>query len=204
MSSDSEHARPQMDFSEIIPKMREAIGEYMAKKSEQGKPLSERDATIKWLDRYYDEWLASQVETGQPSQVVAGNAADKRRARRIPIEIAAYYRVLWTPSDAEGRGEPTPAPATAEPAEVRNISAGGLFIVTGKPYPVSTLMEIQFELPGLSESISAFSMVVWRSDNGAGKFGHGLHFSHIETRDTDLINEAIMERLLDAPVVMVK
>lgn len=190
-----------MDFSVIIPKMREAIHEYMNRKSEQGKPMTEREATVKWLDRYYDAWLQERVGD-TPAITVEGAPEEKRKAARIPIEISAYYRVLWTPNR-----EVSPKPSDMEPAEkarVENISASGLYIVTGKSYPISTLMEIQFELLGITESISAFSMVVWRSDQGNGRYGHGLHFSHIETHNADLLNVTIMERLLDAPVVSVK
>jgi len=189
----------QMDFSVIIPKMREAILEYMNKKSDQGKNMSEREATVKWLDRYYDSWLQERV--GDTPEITVGGAEEKRKATRVPIEISAYYRVLWTPNrEAPKSSDMLPA----EMAKVENISASGLYIVTGKSYPISTLMEIQFELLGITESISAFSMVVWRSDQGNGRYGHGLHFSHIETHNADLLNVTIMERLLDAPVVSVK
>ena len=188
----------QLDFSIIIPKMREAVQEYLKRKISQGKTMTERDATLRWLERHYEEWLASQIgfaerETGLPD---TRTAEEKRRHARVPIEISAYYRVLWTP-----KSDAVPASPLTEVARVRNMSAGGLYIVTGRAYPVSTLMEIQFELPTVTESISAFSMVVWREECGTGRYGHGLHFSHIESHDVDLINEVLMERLLDAPVV---
>lgn len=187
-----------MDFSVIIPKMRTAVQEYMTAKNAQGKALTEREATLRWLDKHYEEWLAEQIGFAEKETQLPDTRkdAEKRKHKRVPIEISAYYRVLWTPkSDAAA------ATATTEVARVRNISAGGLYIVTGRAYPVSTLMEIQFELPTVMESISAFSMVVWREECGTGRFGHGLHFSHIESHDVDLINEVLMERLLDAPVV---
>ncbi len=183
-----------MDFSLIIPKMREAITDYQARKAAQGRMLSEREATVRWLDRYYDSWLAAQI--GTPSADTAPGGIDKRRAQRIPIEISAFYRVLWTP-----QGESASENAITEKARIENISSGGLYIVTGRPYPISTLIEIQFELPGVPDSIVAFGMVVWRRETSVGRHGHGLHFSHIEAATSDLIQEAIMERLLDAPVV---
>jgi Tfp pilus assembly protein PilZ len=183
-----------MDFSVIIPRMREAIQEYMARKVAQGRPLSEREAIIRWMDRYYETWLSSQV--GIASDPEPG--PDKRRHQRSPIEVSAYYRVLWTP-----QGDAPPENTLSETAKVENISAGGLFIVTGRPYPISTLVEIQFELPGVPESISAFAMIVWRQERSGGRYGLGLHFSHIETSQADLINEMIMERLLEAPVVTI-
>lgn len=184
-----------MDFSLIIPKMREAITDYRERKAAQGRPMTVREATVRWLDRYYDSWLRSQI--GAPAADHSGaTGSEKRRHPRIPIEISAYYRVLWTPQ----RDSPTDD-ALTEKARIENISAGGLYFVTGRPYPISTLVEIQFELPGVPDSIVAFAMVVWRKETSVGRFGHGLHFSHIEAEMTDLIQEAIMERLLDAPVV---
>jgi Tfp pilus assembly protein PilZ len=185
-----------MDFSVIIPRMREAIQEYMARKVAQGRPLSEREAIIRWMDRYYETWLSSQV--GLVQEAAKDSGPDKRRHRRTPIEVSAYYRVLWTP-----QGDVPAENTLSKPAKIENISAGGLFIVTGRPYPISTLVEIQFELPGVPESISAFAMVVWRQERSGGRYGLGLHFSHIELSQADLINEMIMERLLEAPVVTV-
>jgi len=183
-----------MDFSVIIPRLREAIEEYIVKKAAQGKPLTEREATLKWLDRYYDSWMEQQM--GMASDAPA-RPQDRRNNPRLPIEISAYYRVLWTP-----QGEAMPDNAPAETAEVKNISSGGLYIVAGRLYPISTLMEIQFELPTIPDSISAFAMVVWREEHSLGRFGHGLHFSHIEVEHVDALHEAIMERLLNAPVVV--
>lgn len=183
-----------MDFSVIIPKMREAIEDYVAKKAAQGKILTEREAVIKWLDRYYESWITTQMGLVSPSEQSGG--AERRRHARLPIEISAYYRVLWVPQ-AEKPAENAPA----EVAKVVNVSAGGLYIVTGRSYPLSTLVEIQFELPTIADSISAFAMVVWCKDHGHGRFGHGLQFSHIETVHVDMIQEAIMERLLGAPVI---
>lgn len=180
----------------IIPKMREAIEEYRARKADQGKPLTEREATVRWLERYYENWLDAQIGTVPLTPSVMEQ--NKRRNPRLPIEISAFYRVLWTP-----QGERSEETALTERAQVENISAGGLYIVTGRSYPISTLLEIQFELPTVPESIAAFAMVVWRRENSVGRFGHGLHFSHIEAAHTDLIQDAIMERLLDAPVVQV-
>lgn len=186
-----------MDFSLIIPKMREAIAEYRTRKAAQGKHLTDREATVRWLDRYYASWISAQTGT-LPDETPSAPAAgpEKRRAPRVPIEISAFYRVLWTPQgDAPGDD------ALTEKARIENISAGGLYIVTGRPYPISTLVEIQFELPGVPDSIVAFAMVVWRRETSVGRYGHGLHFSHIEARTIDHIQEAIMERLLEAPVV---
>lgn len=195
-----------VDFTTIIPRMRDQINEYISKKAAQGQILTEREAILAWLDRYYDSWLTDQL--GLPTQEPApvsenpGEGFKKRKNRRIPIEISAYYRVLWSPpKTGEKTGEKANENKPADLGDVKNISAGGLYIVTGRSYDISTLMEVEFELPSLPESITAFSMVVWREERPGGRFGHGLHFSHIETGSLDMVNEAIIERLLDAPVV---
>jgi len=51
-----------VDFSVIIPKMREAVKEYVSRKAAQGQILTERDAIVTWLDRYYDSWLETQLD----------------------------------------------------------------------------------------------------------------------------------------------
>ncbi|RMH56626.1 MAG: hypothetical protein D6679_08770 [Candidatus Hydrogenedentota bacterium] len=198
--------RKAMDFTVIIPKMREEIEAYRKRKNNQGKNLSLREATVLWLDRYYEKWLEKYLglpsqdrESALESEKEEPRGAERRRFRRIPIEISAFYRVLWVPEQPYRESAPL-----TETGHIKNLSAGGLYIVTGSRYPISTLLEIQFELPTIPESISAFAMVVWSEEKGNGLFGHGLHFSHIETRDVDLINEAIMERLLDAPVINLK
>jgi len=192
------------DFSVIVPKMRSAIEEYIAKEKSKGEVLTLRDAVVKWMGNYYEDWF--QAHVGIPllevqkdliseSKVVR---TDRRKNKRIPVEISAYYRVLWTP-----QGKRNDKVGTIL-GDIKNISAGGLYIVTGRPYPISTLFEIQFELPGINNPISAFAMVVWRQERSFGRFGHGLHFSHIETQDTNYLDEAILEKLMDAPVICVE
>lgn len=184
-----------MDFSVIIPRMREEITKYIDKRRAQGKELTQREGIIKWLDLYYEDWIGKQLGIEKDSDKADEN---RRRARRIPIELSAYYRVLWSPEVGIVESDPI-----SESGEVKNISSGGLYIVTGRSYPISTLLELQFELPTIPDSISAFAMVVWSHNHGKGRHGLGLHFSHIETTDSDALNEAIMEKLLDAPVIVV-
>lgn len=198
-----------VDFTEIIPAMREEITKYIKTKVDQGQIITEREAILAWLDRYYDDWLAVRMGDEKPSHASVSDSdedvASRRKSKRIPIELSAFYRVLWTPpipSEEEGEELTDRENEPSKEAEVQNISAGGLYIVTGRDYPISTLMEVEFELPTVPESITAFAMVCWKEERGPDRFGHGLHFSHIETMNVGMINEAIIERLLDAPVVV--
>jgi len=187
-----------LDFSVVIPRMRIEIEAFIAAETARGEQLKERDAIIRWMDRHYEDWFKKQL--GIPDDLPGETTGiERRRHPRYPVELSAFYRVLWTPiGDRLAENDPS------ETGWIENVSAGGLFIVTGRSYPISTLMEIQFDLPAVSEPIAAFAMVVWRQARSVGRYGHGLHFSHIETMMSDRINEAIMEKVLDAPVIFVK
>jgi c-di-GMP-binding flagellar brake protein YcgR len=178
--------------------MRAEIEAFIAAEAARGERLEERAAIVRWMDRHYDDWFKKQL--GIPDELPGEKTGiERRRHPRYPVELSAFYRVLWTPTgDRFAENDPS------ETGRIENISAGGLFIVTGRPYPISTLMEIQFDLPSVPEPVAAFAMVVWRHDRSVGRYGHGLHFSHIETTMSDRINEAIMEKVLDAPVLFIK
>lgn len=187
----------RLDFSVVIPRMRAEIEAFIVREEARDEKLTEREAIVRWMERHYDDWFKNQL--GIPAEPGEKTGVDRRRHPRYPVELSAFYRVLWAPT-----GNRFEENDPSEKGRIENISAGGLFIVTGRAYPISTLMELQFDLPSVPEPISAFAMVVWRHDRSVGRYGHGLHFSHIETTMSDRINEAIMEKILDAPVICVK
>ena len=78
--------------------------------------------------------------------------ADKRRQRRIPVE-------LWI--EAERNGELYFQRAS-------NLSVGGAFFTQTVPLPVGTLVSLKFSLPGDAYEIQCKGEIVTAKDLGMG------------------------------------
>ena len=62
----------------------------------------------------------------------------------------------------------------------QNISEGGLFIATETALPVSTVISLEFRLPGSQEPIVVSGRVVWTVDGGPEQpSGMGIEFENL-------------------------
>ena len=80
--------------------------------------------------------------------MIGGNRTNERVDRRLPVEL-----LLST------------GPAAAE---TRNVSVGGMFLVTDARVAFAAMIKIRFRLPALSSETEANVVVRWKQVDGIG------------------------------------
>lgn len=114
---------------------------------------------------------------------------ERRRYPRIPIKAEIEYLEFET-TDAE-------LLVTAS----RNISAGGVCIITFKKFALGTVLALRLKLPGVDRGLSVRGRVVWINQLGIEEkkidtiFEVGIEFSHVEGEDARAIQEYIATQL---------
>jgi len=101
-------------------------------------------------------------------------AGQRRSTHRLPLR-------LWT----EGRSG-----GALDFHNCSNLSEVGMFIEKSSPYALQTLVQIEFNLPGIEESIKVAGRVVSMLDEhtaGANIMGNGFVFEGIAPADQRLI-----------------
>ena len=102
----------------------------------------------------------------------------RNRQRRATHRLSLR---LWT----EGRSE-----GNLDFHNCSNISEVGMFIEKPTPYALQTLVQIEFNLPGIEDSIKVRGRVVSALDDqnaGASIMGNGFVFEDISTADQALV-----------------
>jgi hypothetical protein len=99
-------------------------------------------------------------------------ADDKRRERRIPVE-------LWIEAERDGE---------LYFQRASNLSVGGAYFTQTIPLPVGTRVSLRFELPGDPTCIECQGEIVT-----AGDLGMGVQFVSVQERDRGRI-EALIDQ----------
>ena len=79
---------------------------------------------------------------------------------------------------------------------VKDISSGGLFIVTETVHALGTVLKIRFHFPGSADPIEIEGKVKWRRDpfsGAAGPEGVGVEFLNLPGQIADRVNEYIAD-----------
>ena len=80
-------------------------------------------------------------------------------------------------------------------AYIGNLAKGGLFVKTGKIFPVDTLLNVEFSLPNSNQVIHTTGKVVWTrsKDKSSEKIppGMGIQFIDINPEDEKLLKKYI-------------
>jgi len=117
---------------------------------------------------------------------MAKAGSERRRARRVPVEIQIQYET------ADGFFQDY----------IRNLSLGGIFIETPKPLPMNTKLKVQFSLPDMSAPIVAEGVVVHTLRVGQPKnpsvSGMGIRFSELEPSSKEILESYLQTRGLPA------
>ncbi len=98
----------------------------------------------------------------------------RRRSFRLPLR-------LWT----EGR-----TGGALDFHNCSNLSEVGIFVEKPMPYPLQTLVQLEFNLPGIEDSIKVAARVVSMLDEhsaGANIMGNGFVFEGIAPADQRLV-----------------
>jgi c-di-GMP-binding flagellar brake protein YcgR len=105
---------------------------------------------------------------------------EKRKYPRLSVYHLAKYRLV-----AEPQG-----PLVY--AHIKDIGAGGACLCTEEKLPVSSVVDIYINFPGLNEPIKCQAKVVWDRQLGkAGRYESGLQFIDME----DAIRDRILEQV---------
>lgn len=116
---------------------------------------------------------------------------EKRKFPRLNAYHLVKYRLASWPPDK--------GPVLAS---IRNISAGGMQIVTDEPLPLNSVFEIYISFPYLTQPVPCKAKTVWMSKiNKINKFRAGLEFIEIDelcrtniAKHAEFINRTIKER----------
>ncbi len=102
--------------------------------------------------------------------------AMRREAVRLPLR-------LWTEGLVDGR---------LDFHNCSNLSTGGMFIETADPYDIDQTVQIEFNLPGVYDSIKVTAAVVSRIESDAtARSGNGFKFIDLSDADRALIEKFI-------------
>ena len=104
--------------------------------------------------------------------------AMRRTYVRLPLR-------LWTEGLVDGR---------LDFHNCSNVSAGGIFIENPDPYEVDQIVQIEFNLPGVYDSIKVTGTVVSRiasDEGGTARIGNGFKFLDLSDADRELIEKFI-------------
>lgn len=191
----------------LFPRIRADLDAQVSAIRARGEEPDVAALYAEWCEKNYP--LLTQESSGPAKDSAEAAAAekaarDRRRHPRVPIRLNVFYRILWAPAmEAAGaeRAKESLPESIASTAKGQNVSAGGLYIVADEEYPIATLVELEFDLPGLPEPTWAFAMITWSQRQPDGRWGLGLAFSHIEMPVRKALEETILERLLDAQTV---
>lgn len=101
---------------------------------------------------------------------------DKRRQRRIPVEI-------WIEVEGEGERELYFQRAS-------NLSVGGAYFTQTFPLPIGTRAQLRFSLPGEEHQIACAAEIVTTKE-----LGMGVRFIDLSSADTSRIETLIDKHL---------
>jgi uncharacterized protein (TIGR02266 family) len=74
-------------------------------------------------------------------------------------------------------------------SQTRNISLGGLYLVSATPLPIGTTVQLRFQLPTQPEPVEVAGDVRWVVKQGAGdQSGIGIRFQGLRARDVWALN----------------
>lgn len=106
---------------------------------------------------------------------------ERRKFPRIEMEIIVRYKILSTPEKELD-------------AETKNISGGGVCLVTRERLELETVVAMEIKFPQVNKPILTTSRVVWCSESKLGpspaghmRFDNGIEFTQISEADRQQI-----------------
>ncbi len=106
---------------------------------------------------------------------------ERRKFPRIEMEIIVRYKILSTPEKQLH-------------AKTKNISAGGVCLVTREKMKLETVVAMEIRFPKMKEPILITSRVIWCNESRLGpnpaghmRFDNGIEFTQISEADRQQI-----------------
>lgn len=112
-------------------------------------------------------------------------AQEKRRFVRIPFWFVARYKAI---KDKKGSGAADAQMTGLQRKEFKdaygkNISLGGILIETEEYFPVSTVLEVELDIPSLPETIIVRGRVVRSYEIEKDKlYDNGVQFEEVDEK----------------------
>lgn len=112
--------------------------------------------------------------------------APKRRYVRIPSNFIVKIRNRKLTDSTR-----------IELEKIKNISAGGVFIETKMPFPMGSVIEMEFTIPQQDKLVSAKGVVKWSNDGSIpdAPIGMGVEFYSISHVDVNTISEFVKKEV---------
>lgn len=112
---------------------------------------------------------------------MADSNSERRKFPRIVREIIVRYKILSTPEKQLD-------------AETKNISGGGVCLVTREKMELETVVAMEIKFPHMNRAILTTAQVIWCSESKLGpspaghtKFDNGIEFMQISETDRQQI-----------------
>ncbi len=110
------------------------------------------------------------------------SSKERRKYLRLEASVEVSYKVIGNPGEAK--------------VLAKDISAGGLCILTRENLASNTPLELAIKIPDLVDPIRALGKVIWQKKTEAAEtFDMGIEFMGISDFDRFNINRYIMERV---------
>ena len=106
-----------------------------------------------------------------------------RRYQRAPLDVP----VAFSPRSPT---VPAAGPAPRQPGRAKDISLGGMFVITGEPLPFGAEMVVHVLLPAQKVELALPGVVRW---SRVGE-GMGVQFGMLGARETHAITELTRAR----------
>ena len=114
---------------------------------------------------------------------------ERRKFPRIEREIIVRYKILSTPEKQLD-------------AKTKNISAGGMCLVTREKMELGTVVAMEIRFPQMREPILTTSRIIWCSESKLGpnpaghmRFDNGIEFTQISEADRQQIIKYVKTEL---------
>ncbi len=106
---------------------------------------------------------------------------ERRKFTRIKREIIVRYKILSTPEKQLD-------------AKTKNISGGGVCLITREKMKLETVVAMEIKFPKMNKPILTTAQVIWRSESKLGpspaghtRFDNGIEFMQISETDRQQI-----------------
>lgn len=154
-------------YEQLSSEVKEEVERYHEKLVASGASTSIEDSMNKWFETSFDGWINNRF---------ASSEKNVRKFQRIDVELPIMVVDTLVESGPDGD------PELDIVGNIVNISRGGLFFKSNRPFEVSSIVKVVINMKGTDLSVSeveALAMVMRCEDSGASEWGVGLMFSTI-------------------------
>jgi len=165
----------------LASEMREEIIKYKKDTRLEFLKNSEKEYTISWLEKHFFQWLLFSKGVSVENMIYHGKVYSK-----INLELLSNYSVIF---DSHGKNNLIDI---SRLDDVRVHLSSESYISPG------SVIEVDFNLPGLENKYQAIAMVMWSKYNPASmKFEVGLCFAHLYADGNHPVDDIILQFLFN-------